>query len=646
MQLSIIIVNFNVKYFLEQCLYAVIKASKNLAVEIIVVDNNSTDGSKEYLSPRFTNVNFIWNTDNTGFAKANNQAVQLTTGEYILFLNPDTIVPEDCFENCIRFFETNQQAGALGIRMIDGSGKFLKESKRSFPSPLISLYKLSGLAKLFSRSKTFSRYHLGNLSENENHEVDVLAGAYMMVPKKVLDKTGSFDETFFMYGEDVDLSYRIQKAGYKNYYFAESTIIHFKGESTKKGSLNYIRMFYKAMSLFVKKHYSGSRAGIFNALIQTGIFLRATLSLIAKFFKTIGLPLLDAAIIFTSFWCIKYLWSTYIRQEVNYSPNMLSIAFPIFTVVFLTVAYYAGLYDKGYKQSQLNRSIIMATLVLLSCYGLLPETVRFSRGILIFGIIMGFIVMTILRRLFIRWNLLNNVAEDAGYRQTIVVASEKDFAIVKELMQKSGMTEKVLGRVNNGLATTGQSLGNIAQLNHLVAMYPVKEIIFCEDGLSFKEIIAAVQQLPVNVSNKFHASGSYSIVGSDNKDITGEYVAVEKYIIGNPLNKRNKNILDFTTALIFLISFPVHLILQKKPLLFFKNVFTILAGQKTWIGYASPADRLPIIKKAVLTSTGLPKQVNDLPIESLYLSDEWYATYYSSTIDIKKIIKGYKYLWY
>jgi len=646
LQLSIIIVNFNVKYFLEQCLYAVLKASKNLAVEIIVVDNNSTDGSREYLLPRFTDVNFIWNTDNIGFAKANNLALQQATGEYILFLNPDTIVPEDCFENCIRFFETNQQAGALGIRMIDGSGKFLKESKRSFPSPLTSLYKLSGLTKLFPRSKIFSRYHLGNLSEKENHEVDVLAGAYMMVPKKVLDKTGSFDETFFMYGEDVDLSYRIQKAGYKNYYFAQSTIIHFKGESTKKGSLNYIRMFYKAMSLFVKKHYSGSRAGIFNALIQTGIFLRATLSLIAKFFKIIGLPLLDAAIIFTSFWCIKYLWSTYIRQEVNYSPNMLSIAFPIFTVVFLTVAYYSGLYDKGYKQSQLNRSTIMAALVLLSCYGLLPETVRFSRGILIFGILMGFIVMTILRRLFIQWKLLNNVADDAGYRQTIVVASEKDFMTVTELMQKSGMPEKVLGRVNNNLTGTGAALGNIDQLNHLITMYPVKEIIFCEDGLSFKEIITTIQQLSINVSNKFHASGSFSIVGSNNKDITGEYVAVEKYTIANPLNKRNKNIVDVVIALIFLISFPIHFILQKKPLIFFKNVFAVLARQKTWIGYASPAGKLPVIKKGVLTSTALPKQVNDLPMESLYLSDQWYATYYTAAIDIKKITRGYKYLWY
>jgi GT2 family glycosyltransferase len=646
LQLSIIIVNYNVKYFLEQCLYSVIKACKKIEAEIIVVDNHSTDGSKEFLLAMFPAIKFLWNDTNTGFAKANNRALALARGEYILFLNPDTIVPEDCFERSIGFFESHADAGALGIRMIDGAGKFLKESKRAFPSPLTSLYKLSGLTKLFPHSKIFARYHLGHLPENEDHEVDVLAGAYMMIPKKILDLTGSFDETFFMYGEDVDLSYRIQKAGYKNYYYAQSTIIHFKGESTKKGSLNYVRLFYSAMSLFVKKHYSGGRAGVFNFLIQTGIFLRAILSITGKFLKTIGLPLLDAAIIFMSFWCIKYLWSTFIRKEVNYSPNMLIIAFPIFTAIFLIASYYSGLYDKGYKQSQLNRSTAMASLVLLSGYALLPEHIRFSRGILVFGIMMAYIVMSLLRRLFMRWNLLSRVEDDDGYRQTIVVAGEKDFTTVTTLMQRAGTTERVLGRVNDSLTSSSKALGSIHQLGHLVKMYPVKEIIFCEDMLSFKEIIATVQQLPDGVRNKFHASGSSSIVGSNNKDVSGEYFSSnDKYTIADPVNKRNKNLLDAVAALFFLLTFPIHLFTQKKPLGFFKNVFAVLFMQRTWVGYAATSGKLPVLKKGILTSTALPGVMNDLPIESLHLSDEWYATFYSAATDIKKIIRGYKYLY-
>ena len=647
MQLTIIIVNYNVKYFLEQCLCSVIKACKNIEAEIIVVDNNSSDGSKEFLLPKFSSVNFIWNNANAGFAKANNQALGKAKGNYILFLNPDTIVPEDCFENCIRFFESHPNAGALGIRMIDGAGKFLKESKRAFPSPLTSLYKLSGLTKLFPHSKTFARYHLGHLNERKNHEVDVLAGAYMMIPKNVLDKTGSFDDTFFMYGEDVDLSYRIQKTGYKNYYFAENTIIHFKGESTKKGSLNYVKMFYSAMSLFVKKHYSGSRAGIFNFLIQTGIFLRAALSLLGKLLQKTGLPLLDALIIFTSFWCIKLLWNNFIRKDVNYSPNMLIIAFPVFSIIFLIASYYAGLYDKGYKQSQLSRSTFTAALVLLSGYALLPESIRFSRGILVFGIVMAFAIMSLLRWLFMRWNLLNRVDEDNGYRQTIIVAGENDFKTVTEILHNAGMPERVLGRVDNSVTGSGRALGSMHQINHLIKMYPVKEIIFCEDILSFKEIINTVQQLPHGVLNKFHASGSSSIIGSDNKNISGKYVAENnKYTIANPVNKRNKNLLDAVTAIFFLFTFPVHLLLQKKPLGFFKNIISVLLLHKTWVGYAIVTDKLPKIKKGVLTSTTLPQLVNDLPAESLHLSDEWYATSYSAATDIKKIIRGYKYLCY
>jgi GT2 family glycosyltransferase len=286
LQLSVIIVNYNVKHFLEQCLQSVLLAGKNIAIEIFVVDNSSTDGSAAHLPPLFPQVNFMWLDKNVGFAKANNIGVAQAKGEYILFLNPDTIIAEESLEAILSFIKTNENIGAVGVKMIDGSGQFLKESKRAFPSPSTSLFKIMGLAKLFPRSKTFAKYHLGHLSNNENHEVDVLAGAFMLIPKKVIDKVGSFDEAFFMYGEDVDLSYRIQKAGYKNYYFAQTTIIHFKGESTKKGSLNYVRLFYKAMNLFVHKHYKGSSASIFVFLINAGINLRAALSVFSNLFKT------------------------------------------------------------------------------------------------------------------------------------------------------------------------------------------------------------------------------------------------------------------------------------------------------------------------------------------------------------------------
>ena len=214
--LSVIIVNYNVKYFLEQCLYSVSKAAEGLAAEILVIDNLSTDDSICYLKPKFPQVKFIESNANIGFSKACNTGLRQSSGNYVLFLNPDTIVAEDSFAKCIHFFETHPYCGALGVKMIDGSGAFLKESKRAFPSPVTSLFKLAGLSHLFPKSKLFSRYHLGHLDKHRNHEVDVLAGDFLMTKKYVLEKVVNFDEAFFMYGEDVYLSYRIQKSGYKN----------------------------------------------------------------------------------------------------------------------------------------------------------------------------------------------------------------------------------------------------------------------------------------------------------------------------------------------------------------------------------------------------------------------------------------------
>ena len=255
MKLSVIIVNYNVKYFLEQCLCSVKKACKNLEAEIFVVDNHSTDGSREYLESRFPGVHFKWNEANAGFAKANNSVLPETSGEYVLFLNPDTIVPEDCFEKCIGFFSSNPSCGALGVHMMDGSGRFLKESKRSFPSPGTSFFKITGFAKLFPSSPLFAGYYASHLPEHKSNEVDVLAGAFLMVTRIALQKVQGFDERFFMYAEDIDLCYRLQKEGFKNYYFPFTSIIHFKGESTQKSSRHYITHFYGAMQLFVQKHY-------------------------------------------------------------------------------------------------------------------------------------------------------------------------------------------------------------------------------------------------------------------------------------------------------------------------------------------------------------------------------------------------------
>ena len=260
------------------------EAAKAVETEVFVVDNNSVDGSVHMVREKFPWVKLIANQDNAGFSKANNQAIRLSQGKYILLLNPDTLVESDTFSKCCDFMDSHPDAGGLGVKMIDGSGKFLPESKRGLPTPAVAFYKMSGLSKIFRRSKRFNRYHLGYLPENETNSIEILAGAYMLMRKDLLDEIGYLDETFFMYGEDIDLSWRIIKAGFKNYYFPETRIIHYKGESTKKTSVNYVLTFYQAMIIFSRKHFTGSNANLMIALIQLAIYFRAFMALAHRFF--------------------------------------------------------------------------------------------------------------------------------------------------------------------------------------------------------------------------------------------------------------------------------------------------------------------------------------------------------------------------
>lgn len=643
MELSVIIVNYNVKHFLEQCLCSVQKAIAGMAGEVVVVDNNSTDKSMEYLVPRFPAVQFIRNSENVGFAKACNQGLKLSTGKYILFLNPDTIVPEDCFQQCIRFFEQKPDAGAVGIKMIDGSGRFLKESKRAFPSPMTSLFKLFGLSKLFPHSKPFSRYHLGHLNENENNEIDVLAGAFMMIKKEVLDKVGSFDETFFMYGEDVDLSYRIQNAGYKNYYFAGSSIIHFKGESTRKGTMNYVRMFYNAMSIFVRKHYGGSRAGVFNFLIHLAIWFRAGLTTIGSFIRRIGVPLIDAGLIFLSFWVVKTMWSHYIRSDIQYESRLLWIAFPAYTIFYLITAYYAGLYDRWYKRSELVRSSVIATIVLLAAYALLPEQYRFSRAIILFGALLAFVLISVLRWILIQTAVLNSNNDKSDQLTTIIAGTPDEYEQTLQLMKDAGLDKRVLGRLAADPSDT-TAIDYWKNLPKLVSFIPFKEIVFCAGKLSYADILGEINQLPKGIMARIHAMGSGSIVGSDSKDTSGEAVSKENgYKLADPYNRRLKRLVDVSVSIFGLLTFPIQLFIVKKPIFFFRHCVQVLVAQKTWIGYAIEEKNLPQLRRAVIACNGVPvSAAPQLPKESLQMVDYWYARDYEPSADLKLLWKTYR----
>ena len=244
MQLSIVIVNYNVKYFLKQCLASVFGSDKRLAdgseleLDVWVVDNDSVDGSVEMVRSDFPQVHMIENHENVGFAKANNMALKQATGDLLLLLNPDTVVERDTFVQCADFMAAHSDCGGLTVKMVDGKGNYLRESKRGFPSPAASFYKISGLTRLFPGSRRFAAYYMGHLDEDEVNKIEILPGAFLMFRREVYTKTGGLDESYFMYGEDIDFSWSIKQAGWENYYLPTTRIIHYKGESTRKGSMN------------------------------------------------------------------------------------------------------------------------------------------------------------------------------------------------------------------------------------------------------------------------------------------------------------------------------------------------------------------------------------------------------------------------
>lgn len=279
-KLSVIIVSYNVKYYLEQCLESVVRSSCGINTEVIVVDNNSSDGTVEYLTPRFRDVLFIANKENGGFAKANNQAIKISKGEYVLLLNPDTILGEDVITSCIKFMDENQMAGAMGVRMLRTDGSFALESRRGIPTPFTSFCKMTGLCNRFPKSRTFGRYYMQYLDENLPNQIEVISGACMFIRHTTLEKSGLLDEDFFMYGEDIDLSYRMMMTGKKNYYLPIS-ILHYKGESTNKTSFRYVTTFYKAMLIFFEKHY-----GHYNVFVTLPIKFAIYLKGVASFFKS------------------------------------------------------------------------------------------------------------------------------------------------------------------------------------------------------------------------------------------------------------------------------------------------------------------------------------------------------------------------
>lgn len=638
-KISVIIVNYNVEYFLEQCLNSVKKALENVSGEVFVVDNNSIDNSVEMVKAKFPEFHLIANKDNRGFSKANNQAIEISQGEYVLLLNPDTVVEEDTFEKVIAFMDAHPKAGGLGVRMLDGKGKFLPESKRGLPTPIVAFYKIFGLSKIFPKSKRFGQYHLGHLSEFETNEIDILSGAFMLMRHETLKKVGLLDEAFFMYGEDIDLSYRIVKGGYKNYYFPETRIIHYKGESTKKSSVNYVFVFYRAMVIFAEKHFSQKNAKMFSFLINMAIYLRAALAVGARFIKKTLLPVTDFLIIIGGLYALTHRWEL---ENIEFPKKVLSFALPFYTTSWLIGIFYNNGYQKPFKVGTLIKGTFWATIFILAVYALLPKDYQFSRLFILCGALFV-IIYFIISRIFLHFML--------GTSFRMIGEKPKKFAIVgmkEEAHRVANLLRQSIGNIDSisFVSTEDQksdwTIGTVNQLDQITHIHNIDEIIFCAKDIDSQSIIKWMSRINTyNIDFKIAQPDSMYLIGSNSIDTAGDLYLFNINSITKTENVRNKKTFDLLIALGGLLSSPLIIWFYRNKAQLIRNLLLLLAGKITCIGYivTNNSSKLPKIKPGILTPYSDQTELDEDQATKINLI---YARDYSVRKDITIFLRKWK----
>ncbi|MBI1265799.1 MAG: glycosyltransferase [Cryomorphaceae bacterium] len=609
MKLTVVIVNYNVEHFLEQCLLSVEIAMKAVSCEVFVVDNQSVDGSCAMVRERFPWVKLIANTDNVGFSRANNQAMRIAAGEYVLLLNPDTVVEEDTFEKVVEFMDRHPDAGGLGVRMVDGKGVFLPESKRGLPTPWVSFCKISGIYRLFPRSRRFNHYYFGFVNEHEEAEIEILSGAFMLMRKAALDKVGLLDEAFFMYGEDIDLSWRIILGGFKNYYFPATTIIHYKGESTKKGSLNYVFVFYNAMIIFAKKHFSEKNAKAFSQLINLAIYARAALAVAQRFVQRMWLPVLDALLLFAGLWLLKTYYAD--LQNKIFEADLVQIAFGVFAAIWVSSVHLSGGYDKPSSPKQLLRGAAIGSLIIVLGYSLLPESLRFSRALVLLGSLFALLYFALSRL------GLSLVAPKVftwrgrKSKRIAIVGDSAEFLRINNLLTQTHTVNPYL--IGVGVTKqVGTQVGVYNQLEEVIRVHKIEVVVFSGKDLSAGQIIQMMNSSgQTGVDFKIAPPDTLYMIGSNSIDTAGDLFMLETNSIHKPLNKRKKRIFDVTLGLLLLLSSPISVFFVNNKSGFFTSIFRVLTARMSWVGYAELAvgkSSLPALRKGVVTPlTGMPE---------------------------------------
>lgn len=628
MKLSVIIVNYNVRAYLEQCLRTVFTALEGLEGEVFVVDNQSTDGSVELVREKFPQVKLIANTENVGFSRANNQAIRVAQGEYVLLLNPDTVVGEDVFHKVVGFMDAHPRSGGLGVKMIDGTGHFLPESKRGLPTPQVAFFKIIGLSRLFPKSRLFGRYHLGHLPENEAAPIEILSGACMFLRKKTLDEVGLLDESFFMYGEDIDLSYRITLGGYDNWYFPDAHIIHYKGESTKKSSVNYVFVFYNAMAIFAQKHFARS-GGVFPALIKGSIYLSAAAAIATRFINRTLLPFLDVLAI-----VLVLALSPVVPQRWPFIQELGTDL-----LIGLGVVGWTALFG-GYDRPLRFIPPVKALLALLAVGGSLWWSLSGTMKDLLETAMLC--TWATAAMLFVR--LVLHLLRIRGYglrrkeRERILAIGSKEEA--RHALALLWQTHFGLGW--SSTIPPGTPNTTPEALARTIRKHRVGEVVFCAKDLSWGGIITMMEQLRKSGAEfKIAQPAREFIIGPSSIESLADLYVLQEHALITPGGRRAKRILDVVVSALMLLLAPLVALTFPKGANRLGDAVEVLAGKRSWVGYLPTSRRalrlpslLPGVFNLAIEQANAPTERVSVRMNALYAKD------YEPLKDLRLVWRG------
>lgn len=622
---SIIIVSYNVKLFLEQAINSVL-SSTEIKLDVIIIDNNSADGSVDMVKNRFPEVKLIENDSNVGFAKACNQGLANADSKYVLFLNPDTVIEKDTISNCFVFAEQHDDVGAIGVQMLDGAGQYLEESKRAFPTPLRALFKTSGLSNLFPNSKFFSGYNLGHISKDDQVDVEVLCGAFMFIRKKLLDEIGGFDESYFMYGEDIDLSYRIINAGHRICYLGHNKIIHYKGQSTNRDGNSYINNFYGAMNIFAGKHLAEASV-MLKLFLGLGIFFRKFIQRIGSALSQLIWLVLDGVGFALGFWLIKDWWAKFRFEDASYydsSPILMNIT--MYVVVWLLILYLLRAYRPMGRYKVYFMAVLIGLSIILITYGLLPESSRTSRAIILIGSI-----WVLLSGLLIRW-AYNNLVDSKVERKRI--------GVIGKDAESNRASKIILSDPNLSGLVDVQTLGlvtSVPELKGYIKFYNLNELVFCLADVDLKIVLGLMNKVGKSIQYKIIGDSSLNIIGSSGSNVHGESYGLNlSYRIEDENNRYYKRMFDLLFSVLMIVLSPILLLFKN----FRKNIslaslIAVLRNKKTLIGYIDNerTEGLPKLLPAAISISSIP-----LDDDSMNQTNTSYAIHYSPWKDVSILL--------